>query len=162
MNVTRGQPQMYWCLWWIGVRKWYEIPCICHHANTRLIHKTNNRLTLIAVFCFRVDPPSLLWHHMKLKNHVYNTPDFFGRRAATANSPPPLLSAPYAYASKIYSTEEKLNNSFCLFFRYSRQQLTKTNMSNYRLHYYYYYIFINSHEFLSDWLISVGNVRLPN
>ena len=26
----------------------------------RLIHKTNNRLTLIAVFCFRVDSPSLL------------------------------------------------------------------------------------------------------
>ena len=24
--------------------------------NTRLIHKTNNRLTLITVFCFRVDP----------------------------------------------------------------------------------------------------------
>ena len=28
--------------------------------NQRLIHKTNNRLTLITVFCFRVDLPSLL------------------------------------------------------------------------------------------------------
>jgi hypothetical protein len=27
--------------------------------NTRLIHKTNNRLTLITVFCFGVDPPSV-------------------------------------------------------------------------------------------------------
>jgi hypothetical protein len=25
--------------------------------NTKLIHKTNNRLTLITVFCFRVEPP---------------------------------------------------------------------------------------------------------
>jgi hypothetical protein len=32
--------------------------------NTRLIDKTSNRLTLITVFCFRVDPPSLLWHHI--------------------------------------------------------------------------------------------------
>jgi hypothetical protein len=36
--------------------------------NTRLIHKTSNRLTLITVFCFRVDPPSHLWRHMKPKN----------------------------------------------------------------------------------------------
>ena len=36
--------------------------------NTRLIHKTNNRLTLITGFCFRVDPPTLLWRHMKPKN----------------------------------------------------------------------------------------------
>jgi hypothetical protein len=43
--------------------------------NTRLIHKTNNRLTLTTVFCFvlswRVEPPSLLWRHMKLKNRNY-------------------------------------------------------------------------------------------
>jgi hypothetical protein len=37
-------------------------------SNTRLIHKTNNRLTLTTVFGFRVDPPSLLWRHMKPKN----------------------------------------------------------------------------------------------
>jgi hypothetical protein len=36
--------------------------------NTRLIHKTSNRLTLITVFCFRVDPRSLLWRYIKLKN----------------------------------------------------------------------------------------------
>jgi hypothetical protein len=28
--------------------------------NTRLIHKTSNRLTLITVFCFRVDPLSIV------------------------------------------------------------------------------------------------------
>jgi hypothetical protein len=38
--------------------------------NTRLINKTSSRLTLITVFCFRVDPPSLLWRHMKPKNTV--------------------------------------------------------------------------------------------
>ena len=37
-------------------------------SNTRLIHKMSNRLTLITVFCFRVDPPSLLWRHMKPTN----------------------------------------------------------------------------------------------
>ena len=36
--------------------------------NTRLIHKTSNRLTLITVFCFRVDPRSLLWRYIKLMN----------------------------------------------------------------------------------------------
>jgi hypothetical protein len=33
--------------------------------NARLIHKANNRLTLITVFCFT---PSLLWRRMKPKN----------------------------------------------------------------------------------------------
>jgi hypothetical protein len=41
--------------------------------NTRLIHKTNNRLTLITVFCFRIDPPSLLWRLMKPNNCLYSS-----------------------------------------------------------------------------------------
>jgi hypothetical protein len=45
--------------------------------NTMLIHKTKNRLTLITVFCFRVDPPSLLWRHMKPKNTGKNVINHF-------------------------------------------------------------------------------------
>jgi hypothetical protein len=58
VNLTGGgQPQMYWCLCWLYwsekmIRNSMYLP-----PNTRLIHKTNNRLTLITVFCFRVDPP---------------------------------------------------------------------------------------------------------
>ena len=40
-------------------------------SNTRAIHKTNNQFTLITVYCFRVDPPSLLWRHMEPKNCVF-------------------------------------------------------------------------------------------
>jgi hypothetical protein len=36
---------------WENDTKFHVLP-----PNTRLIHKTNNRLTLITVFCFRVDP----------------------------------------------------------------------------------------------------------
>jgi hypothetical protein len=54
-----GQPQMYWCLmlYWSEKMIWNSMYL---PPNTRLIH-------LITVFCFRVDPPSLLWR-MKPKN----------------------------------------------------------------------------------------------
>jgi hypothetical protein len=70
VNLTGGEPQMCWCLLYRSVkiiRNSMYLP-----PNTRLTHKMNNRLTLITVFCFRVDPPSLLWHHMKPNNSQSN------------------------------------------------------------------------------------------
>jgi hypothetical protein len=65
VNLTGGEPQMCWCLLYRSVkiiRNSMYLP-----PNTRLTHKMNNRLTLITVFCFRVDPPPPP-RHMKPKN----------------------------------------------------------------------------------------------
>jgi hypothetical protein len=44
VNLTGGQPKMYWCLCCTGVSKWYEITCICHQAQGQHIQWTINSL----------------------------------------------------------------------------------------------------------------------
>jgi hypothetical protein len=44
LNLTGGQPKMYWCLCCTGVRKWYEIARISHQTQGQHIQWTINSL----------------------------------------------------------------------------------------------------------------------
>jgi hypothetical protein len=44
VNLTGGQPKMYWCLCSTGVRKLYEIAYICHQTQGQHIQWTINSL----------------------------------------------------------------------------------------------------------------------
>jgi hypothetical protein len=57
--------------------------------NSMYLHKTNNRHTLITVFCFRVDPPLLLWKRMRPRY----VPLIALRNHAKAAAPPPYILA---------------------------------------------------------------------
>lgn len=44
VNLSGGQPQLYWCLWWTGVSKCYEIARICQPTQGQHIQWTFNSL----------------------------------------------------------------------------------------------------------------------
>jgi hypothetical protein len=104
--------------------------------NTRLIHKTNNRLTLITVFCFRVDPPSLLWRHMKPSQRHHES-WLLGRTHREIERPGPNL----IFGAPVIFYIVKAMCSFRDWFPYSRTFRTISKIISFRFEHECLYIF---------------------
>ena len=67
VNLSGGQPKMYWWLYCTEVNKSHEIVYI-YAANTRSTHTVRNYFPPMTVYRFGVDPQWNSWHHVKPKN----------------------------------------------------------------------------------------------